>query len=148
MICPQCQAEYRDGFSRCADCDIDLVPARENPAALTALSVGDPEEDPFCEFWKGTDDRLHAELLDILTEAGVPCKTRRRTDCLFNFTTSAVFRIGVPFSLFDKAEAAVAAAFPPTHRRAAGRLGVCSHWKRKAGPDAALTNACLVFGVP
>ena len=25
MFCPKCKAEYRDGFSRCADCDIDLV---------------------------------------------------------------------------------------------------------------------------
>ena len=26
MFCPKCKAEYREGFSRCADCDIDLVP--------------------------------------------------------------------------------------------------------------------------
>jgi len=25
MFCPKCKAEYREGFSRCADCDIDLV---------------------------------------------------------------------------------------------------------------------------
>ena len=25
MFCPQCKAEYRDGFSRCSDCDIALV---------------------------------------------------------------------------------------------------------------------------
>jgi hypothetical protein len=25
VICPQCGAEYRDGFTRCADCDVDLV---------------------------------------------------------------------------------------------------------------------------
>ena len=26
MFCPECKAEYRYGFSRCADCDVDLVP--------------------------------------------------------------------------------------------------------------------------
>ena len=26
MFCPKCKAEYREAFSRCADCDIDLVP--------------------------------------------------------------------------------------------------------------------------
>ena len=26
MFCPKCKAEYREGFSRCADCEIDLVP--------------------------------------------------------------------------------------------------------------------------
>src|SRR5262245_51224827 len=25
MFCPQCQAEYREGFARCSDCDIPLV---------------------------------------------------------------------------------------------------------------------------
>jgi hypothetical protein len=25
MICPQCGAEYRDEFTRCADCDVDLI---------------------------------------------------------------------------------------------------------------------------
>ncbi len=26
MFCPKCKTEYREGFSRCADCDIDLIP--------------------------------------------------------------------------------------------------------------------------
>jgi hypothetical protein len=26
MFCPKCKAEYREGFYRCADCEIDLVP--------------------------------------------------------------------------------------------------------------------------
>ena len=25
MYCPQCKAEYRQGFTRCADCDVDLL---------------------------------------------------------------------------------------------------------------------------
>lgn len=25
MFCPKCKAEYREGFTRCADCDVDLV---------------------------------------------------------------------------------------------------------------------------
>ena len=25
MFCPRCRAEYRPGFSRCSDCDVDLV---------------------------------------------------------------------------------------------------------------------------
>ncbi|MEJ2247307.1 MAG: hypothetical protein P8Y80_14710 [Acidobacteriota bacterium] len=26
MFCPKCKAEYREGYSKCTDCDIDLVP--------------------------------------------------------------------------------------------------------------------------
>lgn len=29
MFCPVCKAEYRRGFTRCSDCDVDLV--RELP---------------------------------------------------------------------------------------------------------------------
>jgi len=25
MYCPQCKAEYRQGFTRCSDCDVELV---------------------------------------------------------------------------------------------------------------------------
>ena len=25
MICPNCRSEYRDGYVRCSDCDVDLV---------------------------------------------------------------------------------------------------------------------------
>lgn len=25
MFCPKCRAEYREGFYRCSDCDVDLV---------------------------------------------------------------------------------------------------------------------------
>jgi hypothetical protein len=31
MICPNCESEYREGFLRCADCNVDLVhPESEN----------------------------------------------------------------------------------------------------------------------
>ena len=25
MFCPKCKSEYRQGFTRCSDCDVDLV---------------------------------------------------------------------------------------------------------------------------
>jgi hypothetical protein len=114
MICPQCNTEYRAGFTRCADCDVELV----NDAPHFALAgqpppavPGDPNEDPFCSFWRGEDARVHSELCEVLEEAGIPHKTVFRRDHLFNLSKQPPFEVGVPFSLFEKAETAVKEAF-------------------------------------
>jgi hypothetical protein len=113
MICPNCNAEYRQGFSHCADCDVDLV--TEIPqGALTSRppsQPGDPNEDPFCSFWKGEDARIHAELCSVLDEAGIPHNTVFRRDHLFNLSNYPSFEVGVPFSLFEKAENTVKEAY-------------------------------------
>jgi len=115
MICPQCRAEYRQGFTVCADCDVPLVPQYETGAPLDVpvppATPGDPNEDPFCAFWKGDDPRLHAELISILDSAGLPHKTIRRQDHLFNLNNYPAFQIAVPFSLYERAEHAVKDAF-------------------------------------
>jgi hypothetical protein len=125
MICPQCKAEYRRGFTVCADCDVPLVESTE----LTARSVvdgapedaaerervagtpGDPNTDPFCSFWKGTDLRVCTEICTVLDEAGIPHKTIRRQDHLFNLSQQSPYQIGVPASLYEKAELAIKEAF-------------------------------------
>ena len=35
MFCPKCKTEYKKAFSRCADCDVDLIP--ELPEEYVAL---------------------------------------------------------------------------------------------------------------
>lgn len=37
MFCPECRAEYREGFTRCADCDVDLV--AELPPAPAQIPI-------------------------------------------------------------------------------------------------------------
>lgn len=110
MICPRCRAEYRHGFTRCADCDVLLVPSNP-PGYSGAAAPGDPNEDPFCAFWQGEDARLHAELCTVLNEVGIPHKTVQRKDHLFNLANYPSFELGVPFSLFEKAGVAVRDAF-------------------------------------
>jgi hypothetical protein len=51
MFCPQCRAEYREGFFRCSDCDIPLV---------DQLPADRPDRQPRSE----TD---HAELVLLRT---------------------------------------------------------------------------------
>jgi len=109
MFCPQCNVEYRPGFTRCSDCQVDLVqdPPHFALAGKHPVEPGDPNEDPFCSFWKGQDARVLAELCEVLEEAGVPYKTVYRSDHLFNFSNFPAYEVGVPFSLFGKAEKAV-----------------------------------------
>src|ERR1700687_5701776 len=116
MYCPQCKAEYRQGFTRCADCDVDLV--HEPPPAAHGFgtageigSHGEDSDDPFCSFWRGDDPRIHAELCELLNEEGIPQKTIRREDHLFNLNSKSAFQIGIPFSQFEKAEAAIKDAY-------------------------------------
>jgi hypothetical protein len=114
MFCPQCKAEYRPGFTRCADCDVELAndpPEYALAGQAPAADPGDPNEDPFCSFWKGEDARVHAELCEVLEEARIPHKTVFRRDHLFNLSNYAAYQVGVPFSLFEKAEKAVQEAF-------------------------------------
>ena len=114
MFCPQCKAEYRPGFTRCADCDVELAndpPEYSLAGQAPAADPGDPNEDPFCSFWKGEDARVHAELCEVLEEARIPHKTVFRRDHLFNLSNYAAYQVGVPFSLFEKAEKAVQEAF-------------------------------------
>jgi hypothetical protein len=112
MICPNCNAEYRPGFSHCVDCDVDLVEA--TPGALVAPhadSSAVETEDPFCEFWKGEDARVRGELCDILSEENIPIRTLEWQDHLFNRTRLPILRIAVPFSMFERAEKAVVEAY-------------------------------------
>src|SRR6266702_939291 len=124
MFCPQCKVEYRRGFTRCSDCDIDLV--YESPAA--AHSSGEAgmraenSDDPFCSFWRGDDPRIHAELCELLNEEGIPQKTIRREDHLFNLNIKSAFEIGIPFSQFPKAEAAIKNAYGTEQKQDATRL--------------------------
>jgi len=39
MFCPQCRVEYRPGFARCSDCEVDLV------EELAPLNAPEPELD-------------------------------------------------------------------------------------------------------
>jgi hypothetical protein len=114
MFCPVCKAEYRPGFRRCADCEVELVdelPVGALVAPDPAAAPRDPDEDPFCAFWSGDDPRIHAELCELLDKEGIPHKTARREDHLFRISRYAAFQIGIPFSQFEKAEAVVKEAY-------------------------------------
>ncbi len=104
MFCPVCKAEYRQGVTVCPDCNVALVPQ-------STIVPGESPDDPFCAFWAGDDPRVHTEICALLDEAGIPYKTVRREDHLFNIARQNALQIGVPYSLYEKAKAALDEAF-------------------------------------
>ncbi len=68
MICPQCKAEYQQGFTHCADCNVELVqslPGTEEGASKRAPSG------TLVPLWEGEDLALHTALLEELEAAGI-----------------------------------------------------------------------------
>lgn len=65
MICPNCRSEFREGFTRCPDCDVELV------ARLPADARPGKGED-----WVEVIDTADVSLLPILRSAldgaGIP----------------------------------------------------------------------------
>lgn len=87
MICPKCGAEYRDGFTRCSDCDVELADARpepelphDKPSATAAPQAPEPHEacsEPLGHFELVTvlatvDPGLIAVAESLLRSADIP----------------------------------------------------------------------------
>ena len=65
MFCPECSAEYREGFARCSDCDVSLVAALP-PEEMDAMH-GSEEATVFV-----TRDIVEAETVkELLAANGV-----------------------------------------------------------------------------
>ncbi|MCP4657896.1 MAG: DUF2007 domain-containing protein [bacterium] len=71
MFCPQCGAEFREGFDRCADCDVPLVsepppeppePSHEAPEYETVLATSEMAAIPVVK--------------SLLDSAGIPYTTQ------------------------------------------------------------------------
>jgi membrane protease YdiL (CAAX protease family) len=86
MFCPGCGGEYRAGFSRCIDCELDLVPElpwelepREQPAPEPA-ELSEPSElsEPWglATVFATGDPTLLAQAKSLLDDAGIPYLTR------------------------------------------------------------------------
>jgi hypothetical protein len=76
MFCPNCEAEYRPGFTRCSDCDVALVEHLEE----TDVHSNNPELSGAPELlWTGTDAATRAGIIDALETAQIPYHERGDT---------------------------------------------------------------------
>jgi len=65
VYCPQCRAEYREGFTECSDCHVALLDGQPPPSRF------DPSLDPVIVMV--TNDAIQLAMAKgLLTEAGIP----------------------------------------------------------------------------
>ena len=89
MFCPACGGEYRAGFTRCDDCNVDLV------ESLPSSPVEHAEPGGFETIFGTGDPVVLLTARSLLEEAGIPCITRGEgLQDLF-----ALGRLGTGFSL-------------------------------------------------
>jgi putative signal transducing protein len=66
VYCPQCRAEYREGFTECSDCRVPLV--SEKPELKPP---GDPDLE-WVTVFEGGDPLLIGAAKELLEQAGIP----------------------------------------------------------------------------
>lgn len=71
MYCPSCHAEYAPGFTRCSDCDVELVEAL--PAAEPARRE---TTDDLVTVFSSHDPGLAAIAQSLLESADIRCSVR------------------------------------------------------------------------
>jgi len=105
MFCPQCKAEYRQGFYRCADCDVDLVHALPAAQTLpTSASVADSAR----VLWRDiTQDSCVSVCLDLRSQ-GIPYQVAEfPTASPFRSNSSRRYVLAVLSDDYQRAKAAL-----------------------------------------
>jgi hypothetical protein len=69
MFCPACKAEYRPGFTHCADCDVDLVTSLD---AVPTNAIRQEDLDNPSLLWTGTSGEAQAALCTALETVNIP----------------------------------------------------------------------------
>ncbi|MGH9702904.1 MAG: hypothetical protein ACRD4K_05980 [Candidatus Acidiferrales bacterium] len=68
MFCPLCNAEYREGFTRCNDCEVALVDRLDLPGSDDRQSaLAAPQK-----LWEGRDAAFFTRLIAALADAKIP----------------------------------------------------------------------------
>lgn len=100
MFCPQCKAEYRPGFSRCSDCEVDLV---ECPPESCPSDIA-PSEAQRKRVWSCDGRESCVYVCAGLRAAGIPFKVTQRKHQVF-WNVDEHYEVWVPAEFYDKAKA-------------------------------------------
>jgi hypothetical protein len=72
MFCPQCKAEYRPGFVRCADCDVELVDCLPQDA----VESGTTEDSDYTVIRAVQGALEEGQICSFLQAYGIPTQVR------------------------------------------------------------------------
>lgn len=102
MFCPNCETEYRPGFTRCSDCGADLV-ERLEPVPSNEPPAGDGPE----LLWTGTDNATYGVILNALDDAAIPHHENTRDVGPLPGLSQPVYAVFVPGRHRDAARRAM-----------------------------------------
>ncbi len=112
MFCPKCKVEYRPGFRRCVDCDVDLVyalpvqpPRRVEAGAEPTEPIGVAEGTEFKALSRWIDSVACADACLKLRSARVAYKvTEIPKPVGYQMRPQQEFEIAVPASQYEKSK--------------------------------------------
>jgi hypothetical protein len=79
MFCPECKAEYRAGFTHCADCDVDLVATQQEAMRSRRAAEDGASDELATQVWHGTDPHFYLGAMEYLAAQGMPHRGRAVT---------------------------------------------------------------------
>lgn len=95
MICPVCHSEYREGYTRCTECDVRLI----EPVRLAKPNSGKPRREtvPPVVVWRGQDPVAFSAVVSALADANIhylEFHNRDFTACLSQPMSLSYYGIG------------------------------------------------------
>jgi hypothetical protein len=107
LFCPHCKAEYRPGFTRCADCEVDLVEHVPDPRPVASddpFDVRHTDLKNMKHVWSA-DERDSPEYVCAgLNAAGIPFKVIERKEQVYGRSLDEHYEIFVPKQFYEKAK--------------------------------------------
>jgi hypothetical protein len=97
MFCPACKAEYRPGFTRCADCDVDLVDT------LPSVDKDTLPDESTREVWAGDNQDECVTICELLKVKEIPFTVQQRKRQFLQSADKA-FTIRVPEDFHSRAK--------------------------------------------
>ncbi|HET9400543.1 MAG TPA: hypothetical protein VFO34_06300 [Candidatus Acidoferrales bacterium] len=103
MFCPVCKSEYREGYTRCADCDVPLV-------NLLAAEPESLDHAALARVWEGSDAHENSQVRAGLEEARIPFRVQAAGPNMLSLSNQAAEAIYVPHAMLDAARLAISEA--------------------------------------